>query len=39
MTLWPSAQQPMRELADGRGLAGAVDADHQDHVGLDARDR
>ena len=26
------ADHPMRQLADGRGLAGAVDADDQDHV-------
>ena len=28
-------EQPVRQFADGGGLAGAVDADHQDHVGLD----
>jgi hypothetical protein len=27
----------MRQFADGGGLAGAVDADHQDHIGLDGR--
>ena len=30
--------EPARELADGRGLAGAVDADDQQHEGL-VRDR
>ena len=28
-------KQPVRQLADGRRLAGAVDADDQDHIGLD----
>ena len=30
ITCWPSRGSLRRELADGRGLAGAVDADHQD---------
>ena len=32
-------EQPMRELADGGGLAGAVDADDQNDVGLDGGHR
>ena len=32
----PLGQQPVRELADGGGLAGAVDPHHQDDIGLDA---
>ena len=34
ITLRPSARNLRGELADGRGLAGAVDADHQDHERL-----
>ncbi len=33
----PLSQQPVGQLADGGGLAGAVDADHQDDIGLDPR--
>ena len=32
-------EQPVRELADGGGLARAVDPHHQNDVGLDRRDR
>ncbi len=32
--LQPLPGQPLGELADGGGLAGAVDARHQDHEGL-----
>ena len=30
-------EQPVRQFADGGGLAGAVDSDHQNDVGLDVR--
>ena len=34
ITFGPCARNLLGELADGRGFAGAVDADHQDHERL-----
>ena len=31
----PFGKEPVRQLADGRGLAGAVDADDQNDIGFD----